>query len=470
MELSRLRFQNRYWDNPELLKEDIHLKQLFSAPVVLKHPVEEMLKIDQDRVYIIRGPRQVGKTTLLKKLMQALIGNHVASGRIFYFAFDIGNIKDDNEVAELIHTYINFARSDFKERRLWLFLDEVTYTPNWAIGIKRAYDSGLLQNATLILTGSSALDLKKGGERLPGRRGICAHENDLSMLPLNFRAYVKNIFGLNDLPSISEIDTKTLYNACFKASYYEEEIKNAFEEYLLCGGFPLSILCFKEKGKIEHSIYYTYLQAFIGDLTKAGKRESYVREILSIIFQKRHEPLDWLLISKESGIGSHHTIKEYVETLEAFFLLKVIYAVKHLGGNEFSFRKRKKLYISDPFVYSLFLAWVKGEVEPYREAIRLVEDTLYKSKLTENVVGIHLSQVFPKLGYWRNRSEIDFIGLGKSPLRQYFEVKYQERITSGDKRQLKKTRGGIIISKRTLAYDEKNAIAIVPAHLFLSVL
>ena len=52
MELSRLRFQNRYWDNPELLKEDIHLKQLFSAPVVLKHPVEEMLKIDQDRVYI----------------------------------------------------------------------------------------------------------------------------------------------------------------------------------------------------------------------------------------------------------------------------------------------------------------------------------------------------------------------------------------------------------------------------------
>jgi len=132
--------------------------------------------------------------------------------------------------------------------------------------------------------------------------------------------------------------------------------------------------------------------------------------------------------------------------------------------------QRKKLYISDPFVYSLFLAWVKGEVEPYREAIRLVEDTLYKSKLTENLVGIHLSQVFPKLGYWRNRSEIDFIGLGKSPLRQYFEVKYQERITSGDKRQLKKTRGGIIISKRTLAYDEKNAIAIVPAHLFLSVL
>jgi len=37
MELSKLRFQNRYWNNPELLKEDIHPKQLFSAPIVLMY-------------------------------------------------------------------------------------------------------------------------------------------------------------------------------------------------------------------------------------------------------------------------------------------------------------------------------------------------------------------------------------------------------------------------------------------------
>ena len=52
---------------------------------------------------------------------------------------------------------------------------------------------------------------------------------------------------------------------------------------------------------------------------------------------------------------------------------------------------------------------------------------------------------------------------------RYYEVKYQEKIVSGDKKQLRKVNGGVIISKKTLAYDEKNEIATVPAHLFLTV-
>jgi predicted AAA+ superfamily ATPase len=469
MELSRLRFQNKHWDSSEFLKEDLYLKQLFKASIVLKHPIEEKLKLNEDRVYIIRGPRQIGKTTLLKKLIKNLIENNIAPRRIFYFAFDIGNIKDDNEVAELLYTYINFVRNEFKNQRLWIFLDEVTYTPDWAVGIKRVYDSGFLQDTTLVVTGSSALDLKKGGERLPGRRGISPHENDLNMLPLNFRAYLKNVYKLNDLPSVLNFTSQEVYNVCYKASYYEVEIRKAFEEYLLCGGFPLSILCLKEQNLIESSVYYTYFQALIGDLVKAGKKEWYIREILQVLFQKMHEPIDWFLISKESGIGSHHTVKDYIEILEAFFVLKVIYAIKQLGKNEISLKKRKKVYFSDPFLYSLFRAWTKGETEPFKETLKLVEDPVYKSKLVENVVAIHLSNLFPMVSYWRNKGEIDFIGMISSSS-HYFEVKYQEKITSEDKKELKKVKGGIIISKKTLAYDRENQIAIVPAHLFLSVL
>lgn len=469
MELAKLRFQNRHWDNVELLREDLHLKQLLNAPLILRHSIEDKVKLNEDKVYIVRGPRQIGKTTLVKRKLKELLDRDMPPRRTFYFAFDIGNIKDDNDVAGLIHTYINFVRQEFKNKRLWLFLDEVTYTPNWATGIKRAYDSGLLQNTTLILTGSSALDLGKGIERLPGRRGTGAHENDLDMLPLSFRAYVQNLYGFEDLPYASESHVRCLYEACQNASYYEVEIQQAFEEYLLCGGFPLSILGLRKAGEIDPSIYYTYLQAFLGDITKAGKNESYLREIVQTILQKQHEPLDWLMISQESGIGSHHTAKDYIETMEAFFVLKVIYALKSLGGKEISFRKRKKVYIGDPFIYSLLLAWVRGEIQPYKEALRITEDTLYKSRLVENIISIHLSQTFTKIAYWRNRGEIDFIGLGKGGLPEYYEVKYQEKIVSGNKKQLKKVSGGVIISKKTLTYDEENKIVTVPAHLFLTV-
>ena len=198
--------------------------------------------------------------------------HNIHTKRIFYFALDIGNIKNENELFDLVYTYITFAREEFKEERLWIFLDEVTYTPNWAIGIKQAYDSGLLQNTTLILTGSSALDLKHGGERLPGRRGIAPHENDLTMLPLNFRAYLENIYKIESLPILQTFTPKEIYQTCHDASYYEDEIKKAFEEYLLCGGFPLSILDLKENRSINPSVYYTYLQACVGDLVKAGKK------------------------------------------------------------------------------------------------------------------------------------------------------------------------------------------------------
>jgi len=123
----------------------------------------------------------------------------------------------------------------------------------------------------------------------------------------------------------------------------------------------------------------------------------------------------------------------------------------------------------DPFLYSLFLAWTKGEENPYEIAVKLVEDSFYKGKLVENVVGIHLARYFPEIAYWRNKGEIDFICFGKEGI-QYVEVKYKERIREEDKKEIKKVKGGIIISKSKLEYDYENNIAVVPAHLFLSTL
>ncbi len=470
MDLSKLRFQNKFWDRAELIEEDFHLKLLQKHPLTLTHPIEQKIQLDEDRIYIIRGPRQVGKTTLSKKILKNLLKRGIPPKRLFYFAFDIGNIKNDEETADLLQTYITFARENFPKERLWLFLDEVTYTRDWAVGIKRAYDSGLLVNTTLLITGSSSLDLKRGGERLPGRRGLFAHENDLLMLPLSFRSFLENIYHLANLTSISKkITPEKAYHLAFKLNYYQEELEKALEEYLLCGGFPLSILSLKSTNQIDPSVYFTYLSAFLGDLTRAGKKETYLREILSVVLNIGQEPLDWLHISQAAGIGSHHTVREYIEVMEAFFVLKILYALKNLGGYQISFKKRKKIYFFDPFLYTLFQSWTKGEVEPYQEALKLMDSPERKAKLVENLVGIHLFRYYSRLAYWRNRGEIDFIALDEDGPK-YFEVKYQTQIVSQDKKSLRKVHGGIIISQRTLAYDHQHNIAIIPAYIFLSLL
>ncbi|MBU0735240.1 MAG: hypothetical protein KKG10_13925 [Proteobacteria bacterium] len=83
MELSKLRFQNKHWDNLDVLSEDIHLKQLLSAPLILRHPVEEKLRLNEDKVYIIRGPRQIGKTSLAKRKLKGLIDEDKDPKRTF---------------------------------------------------------------------------------------------------------------------------------------------------------------------------------------------------------------------------------------------------------------------------------------------------------------------------------------------------------------------------------------------------
>jgi len=93
MELFRLREQNKWWDSPDALRADLHLRAVAEAPFSISHPAEMKINLTQDRLYILRGPRQVGKTTLLKRLIKRLITAEGVDPRsVFYFAFDIAGL------------------------------------------------------------------------------------------------------------------------------------------------------------------------------------------------------------------------------------------------------------------------------------------------------------------------------------------------------------------------------------------
>ena len=468
MELNRLFEQNRFWEERNVLLEDAHIRAIEDSPLEIVNPVEHKIRLDEDRVYILRGPRQVGKTTLLKKLVKRLIFERgVEPRRVFYFAFDIGGIRDDKEVFDLLKTYLSWVRRETRER-LWIFLDEVTYTPQWSTGIKAAFDLGLLKRVTLVNTGSSSIDLKRGGERLPGRRGKGAEENDLTILPLSFRAFLQVIYPQLQLPTLPSFSLNDIYNTTSEISLYGDKIKEAFELYLLTGGYPLPLIYFRRNQKIEESVFYTYLQAILGDLVKLGKRELYVREIIYLLISKWFEPVNWEIISQLTTIRSHNTVSEYIEILELMYVLKVIHQVRTLGGGEISFRKRKKVYFLDPFTYHTLRAWSIGTGESYRTATLLLNDPERRAKIVEGIVCTHLTPFFSSVAFWRDRGEIDFICLKKRRPEVYIEVKYQPQIVSDDKKSLKKVGGGLILSKDQIIQDIGNNIIVTPVPYFLA--
>lgn len=466
MELFRLKEQNPYWEKPEDIGKDFHIKSISTLPFEIINPVEKKIELDRDGIFIIRGPRQIGKTTFLKRSIKNLLNKGIDPKRILYFAFDFGGINNEQEVLDLIKTYLSWIRKEAKER-VWMFLDEVTYTPEWAIGLKVAYDQGLLQGVTIIATGSSSLDLKKGGERLPGRRGEAEGMKDLIMLPVDFRTFL--LLSLKEkLPSLSSFRKEEIYSLAQEVSFYGKEIQEAFNTYLLVGGYPLSINLYFQQSFIENSAYNTYLQAILGDLAKIGKRETFLREIASVIISKKFEPIDWETIAQSTSIGSHSTVQSYVEDLTYFFVFYILYSVKTLGATAISFRKRRKVYFVDPFIFHTLNSWCAGSAQPFDYASRWLENSDNKAKLAESVVISFLKREFPLNAFWRNRGEIDFIGFVNKRPELYLEIKYQSKIVSEDKKSLKKVKGGLLLSRDTLHSDKENNILIIPLAYFLA--
>ncbi|WP_353844453.1 AAA family ATPase [Thermosipho sp. (in: thermotogales)] len=134
-------------------------------------------------MYILKGPRQIGKTTVLKLLIKDLFEKNVNPSNILYVTLDL--ISSKNELTQILIDYFSI-KNNIKEKK-YLFLDEISSVNNWQKSIKYLYDTGRLENAFVVLTGSSSYDLKKSSERLPGRREL---GKDIVYLPVSFKEYI----------------------------------------------------------------------------------------------------------------------------------------------------------------------------------------------------------------------------------------------------------------------------------------
>jgi predicted AAA+ superfamily ATPase len=204
---------------------------------------------------------------------------------VFYFSLD--RIEDFNQLYELIDCYLRNIRPG-NPQRLYIFLDEISFVRKWQRGVKALADEGKLKNVTLLLTGSNLLDIHKGAERMPGRRGKIS-KIDFEQLPMTFVEFISLI-----------------------------------EPMMITGGFPLSVNLFFSRGHISSYVYQLYLSWIEGDIGRAGKLERNLYQIMSRILAHISTGISWYGLSRESGIASHATVQEYVEILERMYVLRSV--------------------------------------------------------------------------------------------------------------------------------------------------
>jgi len=461
---------NPWWSNPAAVQSDPLLRRLETRPIVFLHPLPYDLEVDA--VYTLRGPRQVGKSTLLKRIVKELIVDRgVPARQIMYFDVEGGGIRTAHDLQNSVNDYIDFARSAAPTARLFILLDEVTGVPGWESAVRVLHGRGALEGVTLIATGSHARDLRRGGERAPGRHGEVEYW-DWVMMPLCFRDYV----GMHApetarvLPAIDLFDPVAAHEAAVEIRLHAPVVDSLFERYLRTGGYPHAIAEETAHGIIPGRVFRLYQQAFTGEMHRAGHREEYFREIVSWAAHHRlGREFNWSSLSGETAIGSGNTAREYLEDAEAAFVWHIYHRVKTPDEAVPAPRSPKKLYPVDPFTWHVLASWISGSREPWAGTLERASDPTIRGDLVESVVADHLRRWFGRFAlYYRapkTQEEIDFV-LFEGARRGFVEVKHRAHLKNRDWRALVKHGGGILASANQLRLMDRNGVAVIPvSHL-----
>ncbi|MBN1682349.1 ATP-binding protein [Candidatus Bathyarchaeota archaeon] len=486
--------QNPWWLNKNAINSDKNIQSTVNSAVKWIPRLLYTIDMDIDAVYTLRGPRQVGKTTLVKILIKKLIENNVEGRRVFYWSCDME--QGSKDLLNLINNYIDTTRTIYNER-LYLFLDEISFVKDWQNTIKYLYDLGKLKNTTIILTGSHSIDIKNASEKLPGRRGTADVVYDKIFLPMKFSEFIEikspelnkllmnfKLFDIQNRSSIVfNLAKGNIPNEINELNLYLNLINNLFNEYLITGGIINAISTYSLLRKLPKNLYDIYISSTIGDIKKWQKNELFLSQILKVIIDKMPNPLSWNSIKNETDVGSQSTVAEYVDILKASYVLCPIYKINRKQGM-LDYKKGKKIHFLDPFIFHSLNAWIK-QLDPFELCLNVLTDDVKKSNLIENIVCSHLirymydlnpSDTFDisrNLFYWDNgNTEVDcVIKLSNEYLP--IEVKYRNQIENNDYKGLfsffeaQSIYKGTLLSKNTLKIHSEISTIPVPIYLLL---
>ncbi|MBX2963053.1 MAG: AAA family ATPase [Cyclobacteriaceae bacterium] len=201
----------------DALFEKYRQKLAFTSTTFVRGVMDEINW--QARLIGIKGPRGVGKTTLMLQYIKLNLQHEVDS--TLYISLD--NIWfSENKLVDLIDQFV-------KRGGKYLFLDEVHKYPEWSRSLKNIYDD--YPNLNVVFTGSSLLEILNARADL-SRRAIV-----YTMQGLSFREYL----NLELVTNFKKIELQEILQKHSKlAQEITAQVKplKHFSDYLKHGYYP----------------------------------------------------------------------------------------------------------------------------------------------------------------------------------------------------------------------------------------
>lgn len=261
---------------------------------------------------LVCGPRQVGKTTMLKHISED-------NGRTYVTLDDL----DDRALA------LNDPKMFFQKYKTPILIDEIQFAPNLFSYIKIMADKHQ-SSGEFWLTGSQSYKVMQlASESLAGRIGI------LNMYSLTHQELDHN---LSDLPSDFSFDT---LNGLTDRPVLE---LNGVFSYIFKGGMPK---CIGYTDEQRAAYFKSYIDTYLmKDIMELGKITDAVRfkTFLTACASQNTQVLNYANLAMASDI-SQPTAKEWISLLQG---IGVVYLVQPYFNNALKrLTKTPKLYFYD---------------------------------------------------------------------------------------------------------------------------
>lgn len=489
-----LRRQNPWWESPSAIDDDGKIAEWSDSKIRHDPGLRQEIRYDFEPgntvVYTLRGPRQVGKTTLMKLQIRDFLRQGKHPWNILYCSLDLEETPKDMVAA--VNGYLQISERR-RRGRAYMFLDEASSIRNWQKGVKYMVDAGMLPDCTIMATGSQTMRIERSSERMPGRRGDAGGNLDHVLLPAKFSEYARMCSprirkfmddnatldarrrALKGLAS-GRID-KTVEDACARM----DELNVLLKMYMLTGGTPKIVSEYEKSGSVPDKLYHVYLESVLGQWEDAGWNKDVLKQVSGAVIKAMGSHASWKALSDGTDLGSVSAAKNSVDLLRGLFVLSIVHRYGHDKKIPMT-RKERKIYFTDPFFIHMFNAWTRGggflESVGYR-------DGGADGPVLEGIVAAHLArwafdlsdqkQIFDPhnhVFYWVDGKgrEVDFV-CASGRMQVPIEVKYRNRMRPTELAPLTQfldatgTKTGLVLSKNTL--DDKKDYVIVPACVFL---
>lgn len=356
--------------------------------IYIHREIEKTLNsfVRQFPAVVVTGPRQSGKSTLLKHIFQ---GTH----NIISF--------DDPLERERALTDPHLFLEDAGDR---VVFDEIQYAPQLLSYIKMAIDKERDRKGRFIMTGSSQFPLMKGlTESLAGRVGI------LALLPF----------------SKSEKEKSPGYKA--------KTTQDHFVDSALRGSFPELSIHLKMNPRDWYSGYLsTYLERDLRTLYNIGSLREFQR-FIQLLASRCSQALNLSGIANDLGVAVN-TVKKWVSVLEASYIIYLLPPYYQNLGKRIT--KSPKVYFLD----TGFISYLVGLKDREHLIKGPMAGALFENYcVSETVKSFFNLGLRPPIYYLRthNGLEIDLL-IEKGGILYPFEIKLTKTLSLGYARPIER--------------------------------